>query len=313
MVNDVLRLRRSDSAHRESFKLVDYLKTFVEQFCQIEKIDPDDFRDRAARRSARRFRPQPPEPGDVEPVPQRGAPLPARESEHPRRRRAWSSRDATVKLDVIDDGPGVPAALRSQLFEPFFTTATGGTGPRSLHRARSVRSEQRAARLRRDRAGRTVLGPVQGGVNGMTADMSKSQILVVDDEADIRELLGMTLTRMGLDAHCAGTTAEALALLGKHSYELCLTDMRLPDGDGLAVLALRLQAPSEPAGRGHHRARQRRKRGRGAEGGRVRLPREARLAQPAAHAGALGAQALDARRRGAAATTTPERSRRCPC
>ena len=66
--------------------------------------------------------------------------------------------------------------------------------------------------------------------------MSKSQVLVVDDEADIRELLGMTLTRMGLEPHCAGNTAEALALLGEHSYELCLTDMRLPDGDGLAVL-----------------------------------------------------------------------------
>ena len=67
--------------------------------------------------------------------------------------------------------------------------------------------------------------------------MTKSQILVVDDEADIRELLGMTLTRMGLDAHCAGTTAEALDLLGRNHYELCLTDMRLPDGDGLTVLA----------------------------------------------------------------------------
>ena len=66
--------------------------------------------------------------------------------------------------------------------------------------------------------------------------MSKSQVLVVDDEADIRELLGMTLTRMGLDAHCAGSTNEALTLLGQNSYELCLTDMRLPDGDGLAVL-----------------------------------------------------------------------------
>ncbi len=67
--------------------------------------------------------------------------------------------------------------------------------------------------------------------------MTKSQVLVVDDEADIRELLSMTLTRMGLETHCAGTTSEALALLGKHTYELCLTDMRLPDGDGLAVLA----------------------------------------------------------------------------
>jgi two-component system response regulator PilR (NtrC family) len=65
---------------------------------------------------------------------------------------------------------------------------------------------------------------------------AKSHILVVDDEADIRELLGMTLARMGLEAHCAANTTEAYALLGKHSYDLCLTDMRLPDGDGLTVV-----------------------------------------------------------------------------
>jgi two-component system response regulator PilR (NtrC family) len=67
--------------------------------------------------------------------------------------------------------------------------------------------------------------------------MSKSQILVIDDEADIRELLGMTLNRMGLDSDCAGNIAEALELLAKNQYDLCLTDMRLPDGDGLEVLA----------------------------------------------------------------------------
>ena len=66
--------------------------------------------------------------------------------------------------------------------------------------------------------------------------MTTNQVLIVDDEADIRELLGMTLVRMGLDAHCAATATEALALMGQHKYELCLTDMRLPDGDGLAVL-----------------------------------------------------------------------------
>ena len=65
---------------------------------------------------------------------------------------------------------------------------------------------------------------------------AKSQILVVDDEADIRELLGMTLARMGLDAHCAASTSEAYALLAQNSYDLCLTDMRLPDGDGLTVV-----------------------------------------------------------------------------
>jgi len=66
--------------------------------------------------------------------------------------------------------------------------------------------------------------------------MSKSQVLVVDDEADIRELLGLTLARMGLDAHCASNIAEAYALLAKDTYDLCLTDMRLPDGDGLTVV-----------------------------------------------------------------------------
>ena len=65
---------------------------------------------------------------------------------------------------------------------------------------------------------------------------AKSQVLVIDDEADIRELLGMTLARMGLDAHCAASTAEAYALLTRNSYELCLTDMRLHDGDGLSVV-----------------------------------------------------------------------------
>ena len=61
-------------------------------------------------------------------------------------------------------------------------------------------------------------------------------MLVVDDEADIRELLDMTLSRMGLDADCAATVAEARRLLDGNNYQLCLTDMRLPDGDGLELV-----------------------------------------------------------------------------
>jgi len=58
----------------------------------------------------------------------------------------------------------------------------------------------------------------------------------VDDEADIRELLTLTLTRMGLSVDAAGTEFEASQCLQKHRYDLCLTDMRLPDGDGLGLL-----------------------------------------------------------------------------
>ena len=66
----------------------------------------------------------------------------------------------------------------------------------------------------------------------------RPRVLVVDDEADIRELLDLTLAKMGISADCAGSVAEATALLERNSYHLCLTDMRLPDGDGLAIVRL---------------------------------------------------------------------------
>ncbi|MGB7990660.1 MAG: sigma-54 dependent transcriptional regulator [Candidatus Methylophosphatis roskildensis] len=65
---------------------------------------------------------------------------------------------------------------------------------------------------------------------------SAPNVLIVDDEADIRELLDLTLARMGLSADLAGTVAEARALLAQKTYRLCLTDMRLPDGDGLDLV-----------------------------------------------------------------------------
>ncbi len=67
--------------------------------------------------------------------------------------------------------------------------------------------------------------------------MDAARVLIVDDEADIRELLGMALTKMGLNTDAASTQAEAVDLLRERSYDLCLSDMRLPDGDGLRLLA----------------------------------------------------------------------------
>ncbi|MFA7242274.1 MAG: sigma-54 dependent transcriptional regulator [Sulfuricellaceae bacterium] len=64
----------------------------------------------------------------------------------------------------------------------------------------------------------------------------RPHILIVDDEADILELLELTLLRMGLDASRACDLAQALALLRARDFSLCLTDMRLPDGDGLQLV-----------------------------------------------------------------------------
>jgi len=61
-------------------------------------------------------------------------------------------------------------------------------------------------------------------------------VLIVDDEADIRELLELTFVRMGLGVQSAGSIAQARSLLESRSFDLCLTDMRLPDGDGLDLV-----------------------------------------------------------------------------
>ena len=66
--------------------------------------------------------------------------------------------------------------------------------------------------------------------------MTSPRILVVDDEADLRELLEITLVRMGLDVDCVETLAAARACLVSTNYGLVLTDMRLPDGMGIDLV-----------------------------------------------------------------------------
>jgi len=65
---------------------------------------------------------------------------------------------------------------------------------------------------------------------------SKPLCLVVDDEPDIRELLTITLQRMKVGVQTAADLASAKALLAKQRFGLCLTDMRLPDGDGIELV-----------------------------------------------------------------------------
>ena len=63
-----------------------------------------------------------------------------------------------------------------------------------------------------------------------------AQVLVVDDEPDIRELLELTLAKMGLGVDSVGSIAEAKERLKSERYDLCLTDMRLGDGEGLELV-----------------------------------------------------------------------------
>jgi len=66
--------------------------------------------------------------------------------------------------------------------------------------------------------------------------MNKPLALIVDDEPDIRELLEITLNRMNIRTACAENITQAKALLKQESCDLCLTDMKLPDGNGLELV-----------------------------------------------------------------------------
>jgi len=77
--------------------------------------------------------------------------------------------------------------------------------------------------------------PGEGG-RAPSGSGHEQRVLVVDDEPDIRELLELTLAKMGLGVDSAGSIGEAKERLRDARYRLCLTDMRLPDGEGLALV-----------------------------------------------------------------------------
>ena len=85
------------------------------------------------------------------------------------------------------------------------------------------------------------------GLRAVARGLRVPRVLVVDDEADLRELLELTMVGMGLDVDVAATLGDAMRLVGDHRYALCLTDMRLPDGNGLELVSrISRQFPDTP-------------------------------------------------------------------
>lgn len=67
-------------------------------------------------------------------------------------------------------------------------------------------------------------------------NQKKHIALIVDDEPDILELLDITLSRMNIKTYSAENITQAKKLLSEHNFDLCLTDMRLPDGSGIELI-----------------------------------------------------------------------------
>ncbi|MEE4376202.1 MAG: ATP-binding protein [Candidatus Competibacteraceae bacterium] len=150
----------------------------------------------------------------------------------------------TVRVEVTDNGPGVPVEMQSRIFEPFYTTKPVGVGTGiGLSFSYSV-IESHGGKL-------TLENPTEGGacfvitlpvledaapISGdpleVGVEARPQMVLVVDDEIDIAELLGEILSRDGHRIDFATSGNAALREIYERDYDLILSDLKMPDLDG---------------------------------------------------------------------------------
>ena len=148
-----------------------------------------------------------------------------------------SGDDRRVHLEVVDSGPGVPPEQRERIFEPFFTTRDGGTGL-GLAVARQIAQAHGGNITVGDRPGggaAFVVG-LPGRWRGRRGSMTP-RILIVDDEARMAAVLADALGRAGWSCETCSSGAEALAALDARGADVVVTDWKMPEMDGVALLA----------------------------------------------------------------------------
>jgi two-component system NtrC family sensor kinase len=153
-----------------------------------------------------------------------------------------------VRLTISDNGPGISQQLRSRVFEPFFTTKPvgGGTGIGLSICHAFVSAHGGSIEVDETPGGGatfTVRLPVVAAeIEGSAThsepvpEIARRRALVIDDEHDLAELLAEMLSREGFAVEVAFDGKQALAELGRRSYDLVLSDVRMPDLDGPALL-----------------------------------------------------------------------------
>ena len=168
-----------------------------------------------------------------------------------------------------------------RLFEPFQSAEPHGHRPRPGHRLPDrARAPRRHHRAQRALAGgpqvdvRLPVVPRSGPGRGVRR-MPKKRILVVDDEPSMRELLAIMLKKEGFEVVTAESRAMAAAVLAQGPVDLVITDVRLPDGDGIEILRHVKAASPETVGHRDDRLRHHRDRGGRPEARRPRLHPEA--------------------------------------
>jgi PAS domain S-box-containing protein len=165
-------------------------------------------------------------------------------------RNAAGDRATQVWLRVADHGPGVQASLRESIFEPFFTTKTEGTGlglavSRDIARAHGgelfleepINSAGASFLLRLPvhAESANAEGPDVTSLDPGDDAAPVARILVVDDEPEIADLLRALLEGAGHDVATAEAGSVALALLEEGRFDAVVSDLHMPQMDGLQL------------------------------------------------------------------------------
>jgi two-component system NtrC family sensor kinase len=150
----------------------------------------------------------------------------------------------TVRLAVVDDGPGIPRARLAHIFEAFFTTKGERGSGLGLAIARELVTNHQGSISVESRPGTgtsmTVALPrlpPAGSVSltgGMAAEgrRAAATILIVDDEPEFGHFLTDLLGRRGYETHYVDSAAAALERLRDHEFDIILTDLRMPEMSG---------------------------------------------------------------------------------
>ena len=159
--------------------------------------------------------------------------------------RLRAARDGRrVRLEVADDGPGIPEAIRPRLFEPFATTREDGNGLGLALSRRIVERHGGSLALVPRGSGRHVSHRAAADGGGRVM----GDILVVDDEPKLGKLVAEMLELDGHHVQRVGGGKEALSAMANFAMDVVVTDLRMPEVDGLAVLASAVQQ-ADAAGR----------------------------------------------------------------
>ena len=159
--------------------------------------------------------------------------------------RSGVGPDATVWLEVSDSGPGMPPEVQARLFEPFFTTKPVGQGTGlGLSICKGI-VEGHGGRISLDGGvGRGATFRLELPIGEpITASPVTDQgpigphrrILVVDDEVEVGSVMSELLRRDGHEVDTAVNGLEALARLRARSYDAVVSDIRMPQLDGVGL------------------------------------------------------------------------------